>query len=461
MSKATSPISRPSGRSDGPRSALNLVWLRRDLRLQDNHALYQAYEAAQAEADVWVQPLFIFDPEILGSLPEEDARVSFIDQTLAALKAELLQHGSDLWVRFGKPEQILSELVAKHSVGAIYVNHDYEPAAIARDTQVERWALKNDVSFFSFKDQVIFERDEVLTDAGKPYTVFTPYKRKWLKQLRAQNFESFPLIQFAKFRRVDPDVRNEALPTLQSMGFIKNSQIEFPSAKLDLAQVKDYAQTRDFPGLDATTRMGLHLRFGTVSVRALVTKAKTLSEVWLSELIWREFFMQILFHFPHVVKASFRPAYDKIEWRTSARDLKLWQQGRTGYPLVDAGMRELNATGFMHNRVRMVVASFLTKHLLIHWLEGERYFALKLLDYELSSNNGNWQWVAGTGCDAAPYFRVFNPDIQLKKFDKDLEYVKKWVPDFGTKEYPQPMISHPEGRDRALRAYLKALKPKT
>lgn len=429
----------------------NIVWLRRDLRLDDQAAIYHALREGHP-----VLPVFIFDPEILKPLPHPiDHRVQFIYETLESLRSELETLGSTLWVFYGKPVDIFKKLISENKVASVYVNHDYEPSAIARDAQVHTLLRDNKVEFKTFKDQVIFEKREVVKDDNKPYTVFTPYKKKWLKVLSDFYLKPYPNKDYFKNWAQKP---KKFWVTLEDLGFKSDPDFKFPSTKIDKASLKTYGETRDFPALDSTSRLGLHLRFGTVSIRHLATVAKATNETWLSELIWRDFFMQILFHFPHVVKESFRPEYDKIEWRNNKAEFKAWCEGRTGYPLVDAGMRELNTTGYMHNRVRMVTASFLTKHLLTDWRLGERYFAEKLLDYDLSANNGNWQWAAGTGCDAAPYFRVFNPEIQCKKFDNKLEYTRKWVPEFGSKTYPEPIVEHSEARDRALAAYKKALK---
>lgn len=431
---------------------MHIFWFRRDLRLNDNTGLAAALKGGQP-----VQPIFIFDPEILKHLHDpQDARVSFIWDTLEALKVQLNGHGADLWVLYGEPERIFTELLSKHKITHLGFNHDYEPKSISRDQKITRLATAHGVIVESHKDQVIFEKNEVLTDSKTPYSVFTPYKRKWLSQLTPQHLQLAPKINWARFHQSDP----RKSPSLKDMGFEQNITIKIPAGKPDPQVLKNYGKTRDIPALDTTSRLGLHLRFGTVSVREMVKVAQQTDPIWLSELIWREFFMQILFHFPRVENKSFRPEYDNIEWLNQQPDFEKWKVGQTGYPLVDAGMRELNATGFMHNRVRMVVASFLCKHLLTQWQKGERYFAEKLLDYELSANSGNWQWAAGSGCDAAPYFRVFNPEIQLKKFDPNFEYVRKWVPEFGTEKYPQPMIDHATGRDRALRTYTKTLKGK-
>lgn len=433
-------------------SKVTIFWFRRDLRLEDNAGLYHALKEHSS-----VQPLFIFDTDILSKLEDSaDARVTFIHDYITALKAQLQQKGADLWVRHGRPLDVFEELCEKHNLEAIYTNHDYEPAARARDEKVAAWARKQGIEFKTFKDQTLFEKDEILTDAGKPYTVYTPYKNKVLANLSSFYLKSYPNELYeSSYRKV---ARPEALLSLRDLGF-ERSQLEFPPIEVSTKMLKSYVEKRDYPAIaQGTSHLGVHLRFGTVSVRELAREGKKYSDVWLSELIWRDFFMQILWHFPHVEKKSFRPEYDNIEWRTSKADFKKWSEGQTGYPLVDAGMRELNATGYMHNRVRMVVASFLCKHLLIHWYEGERYFASKLLDYDLSANNGNWQWAAGSGCDAAPYFRIFNPSAQLEKFDPKGEYVRKWVPEWGTTKYVRPMVDHNEARGRCLQAFTKAVK---
>ncbi|CAE80040.1 deoxyribodipyrimidine photo-lyase [Bdellovibrio bacteriovorus] len=433
-------------------SKVTLFWFRRDLRLDDNAGLYHALKERSA-----VLPLFIFDSEILENLDDPaDARVTFIYEQIQDMKQQLNAKKSDLIVRHGKPLEVLKTLSDEMAVEAIYANHDYEPAARKRDEKVAAWAAKAGIEFLTFKDQCLFEKDEILTDARKPYTVYTPYRNKVLANLSEFYLKSYPNdlyeSSYAKVKKAEP------LLTLKSLGF-ERSNIEFPPMDLSTKMLKTYHATRDFPADEkGTSHLGLHLRFGTLSVRELAREAKKYSPVWLSELIWRDFFMQILWHFPQVENQSFRPEYDKIAWRKSKADFQKWCEGRTGYPLVDAGMRELNATGYMHNRVRMVVASFLCKHLLIHWYEGERYFAKKLLDYDLSANNGNWQWAAGSGCDAAPYFRIFNPQTQFEKFDPDGKYVQKWVPEYGTDEYPQPMVDHNEARGRCLQAFTKVLK---
>lgn len=430
---------------------ITLFWFRRDLRVTDNAGLYEALKSRQN-----VLPVFILDSDILSHLKNSrDPRVSFIHERLKLLKDELRRLGTDLVVRHGKPIEVFKTLLKDWDVEAIYANHDYEPAARRRDKSVEALCRSQKVGFLTFKDQTLFEKDEILSGAGTPYTVYTPYKKKVLQSLRDFHLKSYPVLRYKKsFHAVR---KAEVLPSLREVGFEK-SEMEFPANKVSSKLLENYAAHRDFPAIRGTSHLGLHLRFGTLSIRELARLGQKHSAVWLSELIWRDFFMQILWHFPQVEKNSFRTRYDEIQWRKSKADFKKWSEGRTGYPLVDAGMRELNETGFMHNRVRMVTASFLCKHLLIHWYEGERYFAEKLLDYDLGANNGNWQWAAGSGCDAAPYFRIFNPMTQAQRFDPRNEYVKKWVPEFGTPDYPAPMIPHEEARSRCLMAYYKALK---
>jgi deoxyribodipyrimidine photo-lyase len=425
---------------------VTVFWFRRDLRLDDNTALNRALKSGYP-----VLPVFIFDTEIIEELPVDDARITFIYQQLEKINARLNSTGSVLEVYKGEPIQVWQKILQKHHVASVFANKDYEPYALERDGKIGQLLGGSGIPFTLCKDQVIFEESEILKSDGKPYTVFTPYKKKWL--------ENFNLDLHARQMQFDPgmDLSEGMLqsklinfPSLEELGF-KTSRIEVPS--YDLSGLKDYARLRDFPAPDSTSHLSPHLRFGTVSIRKIIAGLGKGDEVFLSELIWREFFMQILFHFPDVVHKNFNSKYDGIAWRNDPGDLEKWQTGMTGYPLVDAGMRQLNSTGFMHNRVRMVTASFLCKHLLVDWRQGEAYFAGKLLDYELSSNNGNWQWSAGTGCDAAPYFRIFNPIEQLKRFDPDLEYVKRWVPELGTPDYPDPMIDHPFARARALDTY--------
>lgn len=441
-----------------------LFWHRRDLRIRDNAGLYQSLKMCSVESGSKynVQPIFIFDKNILKLLNNDDKRMPFLLETVQKLKSDYKKHGSDLWIFFDEPLNVFEILLKKNSVAAVVTNTDYEPYARQRDDRVHNLLKKYKVEWQSFKDQVIFEKSEVMTDAHKPYTVYTPYKKKWLTQVDSFMLKSYPsekYISYLQKSKHDTSGFAEFSPSLKQLGFDPVTVVKYPGTKLSAEMLKVYDKKRDFPALkDATSHLGLHLRFGTWSIRELARIGKKFSEVWLSELIWRDFFMQILWHFPHVEKESFRPDYEKIEWRADAKDFKRWATGQTGYPLVDAGIRELLATGYMHNRVRMVVASFLTKHLLQHWHKGERFFAEHLLDYDLAANNGNWQWAAGTGCDAAPYFRVFNPQTQIEKFDPEYKYIKKWVPEFGTSDYVEPMVEHKFARERAIATYAKALK---
>jgi deoxyribodipyrimidine photo-lyase len=433
-----------------------VFWFRRDLRLEDNTGLAHALKSGLP-----VLPLFIFDQNILAKLEDKnDARVEFIHRALESLHQELHQHGCGLRVEHGDPLKIWKDILQRHEVKAVFTNHDYEPYATQRDTEVTRLLAAQGVEFKTFKDQVIFEKMDVEKGTGGPYTVFTPYSRKWKELLKDSHLKSSESEKhLSGLLKVNEKSKSEfslGVPSLSEIGF-SPSGLEFPKAKVDQALIKAYAKNRNTPSIRGTTRLGIHLRFGTVSIRQLVKEAKRLDETWLNELIWREFFMQILWNFPHVVGQPFRPEYAGIQWRHDEKEFKKWCEGKTGYPIVDAGMRELNETGFMHNRVRMIVGSFLVKDLLIDWRWGEAYFARKLLDFELSSNNGNWQWVAGTGCDAAPYFRIFNPDAQTKKFDPDHRYIKTWVKEFGTMSYPEPMVDHSFARERTLTAYKNGL----
>lgn len=400
-----------------------------------------------------VLPLFIFDTEILDKLEDKnDKRVAFIYRTINDLDQQLQKYGSHMLVKVGTPLEVWKELFDTYTIAKVYTNHDYEPSAIQRDLDVEKLCHSHDCAFLSFKDQCIFEKGEILKDDGKPYTVFTPYSKRWLAKLNDFYLKSYPTLKYLKslysFKA--------SMPSLAAIGF---GEVKFkePLRSVSDDLLQDYAKKRDFPALEGTSRLGMHLRFGTISIRKLATQAQKNSAVYLNELIWRDFYMMILFHFPHVVDYSFKQQYDKVRWINDEELFEKWCTGNTGYPIVDAGMRQLNETGFMHNRVRMITASFLIKHLLIDWRWGEAYFGAKLLDYDLAANNGGWQWAASSGCDAAPYFRVFNPTLQLEKFDPKLEYVKKWVPEYGTNAYPQPIVAHEFARKRALEVYKKAL----
>lgn len=428
---------------------VNIMWLRRDLRLDDNTALFHALKTREN-----VLPLFIFDPAILERLPNRaDYRINFIYQTLQNLKDELEKIGSTLMVSHGRPLQIFKNLSEKFHICSVYCNRDYEPYANFRDMEVERFLKINRAEFISYKDHVLFEKNELVKKDGKPYTVFTPYKNCFIEKLNIECVRSNKTsLYFHNFIRMKP----LAMPPLESLGFSK-VKVDFPPKSLPQSLLENYRETRDFPALNGTSRLSIHLRFGTVSIRRITALAMQHSETYLSELIWRNFYSQILWFFPHVVTRAFKPAYDNIRWENDQTQFKAWCEGMTGYPLVDAGMRELNQTGFMHNRVRMVTASFLCKHLLIDWRWGETYFAANLNDYDMASNNGGWQWAASSGCDAVPYFRIFNPELQTERFDPDHHYIMKWVPEFGTDKYPEKIIEHTFARDRAIARYKEAL----
>ena len=429
---------------------VNIFWFRRDLRLDDN----AGFKAALQD-DLPVLPIFIFDKEILEKLPEEDARVTFIFETLQEMRNQLQkEHDSSIAMFYGTPEEIFEDLIKDHEIAKVFTNRDYEPYAKQRDENIRKLLEKNDIEFLDFKDQVIFEKDEVVKKDGDPYVVYTPYKNLW-----RDKFKNIDLDFHYTTRYMDNLIENTRLPnlSLSDIGF-KKSSLEVPSYKVTPGLIKDYKDKRDYPAVNGTSRLGPHLRFGTVSVRQMVRDAdKERNKTFLDELVWREFFMQILYHFPDTVTEAFKKKYDRINWRNNEDEFELWKQGKTGYPLVDAGMRQLNESGFMHNRVRMLVGSFLCKHLLIDWRWGEAYFAEKLLDYEMSSNVGNWQWVAGSGVDAAPYFRIFNPTTQIDKFDKNEDYIKEWVPEYGSDKYPEKMVDHKEARERALKTYKEAV----
>ncbi|RMX07887.1 deoxyribodipyrimidine photo-lyase [Corticibacter populi] len=434
-----------------------IFWLRRDLRLHDNAGLWHALNEHAR-----VQPVFIFDTDILGALRSRaDRRVDFIHQALRQLDAALRRHGSALRVYVGTAEEAFGRILQDFAVSAVYANEDYEPVAVARDARVQRLLAARGVAWHGSKDQVVFAQREVVKDDGQPYTVFTPYSRKWKSRLDASHLQPWPSEQhLANLAPADPaDFAAPAgggLPELAALGFEPTGLVYAPPS-VPAKLLRAYQAERDFPAAAGTSQLGVHLRFGTGSIRALVQTARGLSETFLNELIWREFFQMLLWHYPQTVDKAFKPAYDAIAWRNDVSEFERWKVGTTGYPLVDAGMRELNATGFMHNRVRMVVASFLCKHLLIDWRWGEAYFAAQLLDYDQSANVGNWQWAAGCGADAAPYFRVFNPELQAGKFDRDGRYIRHWVPEWGSSAYPSPMVEHAAARQRCLDAYRKAL----
>ncbi len=421
------------------------------MRLKDNAGLYHALKSSKP-----VIPVFIFDKTILDKLEDNaDRRVEFIHAALEEMQLALTATGSSLQVYYGTALQVFQDLLSKHNIEKVFTNHDYESYAKERDKAIADLLAKKNIPLHTFKDQVILEKDEVLKDDGKPYTVFTPYSRKWKAILTDFHLKAYPAEKyFNNFYKQQP----QAIPSLPSMGFVSVEKT-FPSKSLKTELLKKYVVQRNFPSIHGTSKLGVHLRFGTISIRQLATYAKPLSEIFLNELIWRDFYHAILWHFPQVgMGKAFKPEYDNIEWRKDTGEFECWCNGQTGYPIVDAGMRELNETGFMHNRVRMIVASFLTKHLLLDWRLGEAYFAAKLLDFDLAANNGGWQWAAGSGCDAAPYFRIFNPYLQTEKFDPKMEYIKKWVPEFLESNYPKPIVVHEFARKRCLEVYAKALK---
>jgi deoxyribodipyrimidine photo-lyase len=428
---------------------ISIFWFRRDLRLHDNVALFNALKSGEK-----VLPIFIFDTSILDKLPKNDARVSFIIKELRSMNEHLKSFDASIDIYHGKPIEVFESLIKKYPIASVFTNHDYEPYAIKRDQEIKELLSSENINFNSFKDQVIFEKNEITKKDGNPYVVYTPYSKKWIEayeQINHTHYTSEDLLSQLYTQSKAKEL------TLEELGF-DETNTPIKNYIFNSRIINEYEETRNFPALDNTSKLGPHLRFGTVSVRQMVSRAEEQeNKTFLKELIWREFFMQILWHFPHTHKDSFKPKYDRIIWRNNEDDFKKWCNGTTGYPMVDAGMRQLNNTGFMHNRVRMLVGSFLCKHLLIDWRWGEAYFAEKLHDYEMSSNVGNWQWVAGTGVDASPYFRIFNPTSQIKKFDKDFSYIKKWVPDFQELTYPSPMVDHKFARERCLKTYKEAL----
>ncbi|MEZ4853727.1 deoxyribodipyrimidine photo-lyase [Flavobacterium sp.] len=427
---------------------MTIFWFRRDLRIDDNAAFYHALQASTN-----VLPIFIFDDSILSQLPKNDARVTFIHNQIEKINTEFQLHKKSLAVFYGKPITVFKQLIAENKIEAVYTNHDYEPYARKRDKEIYQILKEENIPFKTAKDQVIFEKNEIVKQDGSPYVVFTPFSKKWKETLAQKNITHYPSETF-----LDHIVNhNYSFLPLNAIGFEK-SNIHIPDFNCSGELIKNYEATRNFPAIEGTSRLGIHLRFGSVSIRKMVKLAQSFkNETFLNELIWREFFMQILWHFPHTTTQSFKPQYDSIKWHNNEQEFKMWCEGKTGYPFVDAGMRELNTTGHMHNRVRMIVASFLCKHLLIDWRWGETYFAQKLLDYDQASNVGNWQWAAGSGVDAAPYFRIFNPEEQLKKFDTNLKYVKKWIPEIDTIKYPKPIVNHKEARERCLLVYKQAV----
>ena len=428
---------------------ISIFWFRRDLRLHDNVALYHALQSEEK-----ILPIFIFDIDILEKIPKNDARISFIHKELNIMNEHLQSFEAGINMFHGNPKEVFQSLIEKYHIVKVFTNHDYEPYAIKRDLEIKELLASNTIEFHTYKDQVIFERNEITKKDGTPYVVYTPYSKKWMEAYHINAQKNYPSEDLLSgfYSSVKPTVL-----TLDDIGFTE-TRIPIKNYIFNSRIINEYEETRNFPALDNTSKLGPHLRFGTVSVRQMASRADAQeNKIFLKELIWREFFMQILWHFPQTHKDSFKSKYDRINWRNNEEEFKKWCNGTTGYPMVDAGMRQLNETGFMHNRVRMLVGSFLCKHLLIDWRWGEAYFAEKLHDYEMSSNVGNWQWVAGTGVDASPYFRIFNPTSQIQKFDKELKYIQKWVPDFQELTYPTPMVEHKFARERCLKVYKEAL----
>lgn len=432
------------------KKAINIFWFRRDLRLEDNHGFFKALKS-----DKPVLPIFIFDETILSKLPKDDARVTFIHECLEAMQDTLKKkHNTTIALYYGTPEVIYKQLIERYTIESVFTNRDYEPYGISRDKNIETLLASHNINFKTFKDQVIFERNEIVKKDGTPYRVYTPFSRIWIDEYKRNGITFYPSEELLN-NTIKPQEASNL--ELKDIGFTE-AKVKVQKYTVTPTLIADYEATRNFPAQDNTSKLGPHLRFGTVSVRKMVNEASKQQNItFLKELIWREFFMQILWHFPHTAKDSFKPKYDRIEWRNNETEFKAWCEGKTGYPLVDAGMRQLNQTGFMHNRVRMLVGSFLCKHLLIDWRLGEAYFALKLHDYDMSSNIGNWQWVAGCGVDAAPYFRIFNPTTQIDKFDKQHDYLKKWVPDYQELTYSTPIVEHKVARERCLKVYKEAV----
>lgn len=436
---------------------ISICWMRRDLRWHDHASLSAAFEEGLP-----VLPFFIFDKGILDELEDRaDSRVHFIHHQLARMQSQVEAHGKGIWIEHEEVDKAWDRLLERlqtkgFQVKSVHVNRDYEPYATDRDRRVRERLESKGIRWNDHQDHVLFEPHEVLKADGTPYTVFTPFSKRWL----ASNPEA-RLAPYPSARHLPQllGIQDAPFPSLDSMGFESVPTDRFPPVQLEPERLNAYAERRDLPALPGTTRLSVHLRFGTVSIREAMKAGFQHSQKWLMELIWREFYQSILHHFPHSVDRAFKPQYDAVEWEPAGPAFEAWKVGKTGYPLVDAGMRELLATGFMHNRVRMVVASFLCKHLLLDWKLGERWFAQKLLDFELASNVGGWQWAAGTGCDAAPYFRVFNPTSQQEKFDPNFEYIRKWVPEFGTPNYPGPIVEHRFARARAIDRYKRALNP--
>lgn len=439
-----------------PQQKIAIFWHRRDMRLHDNAGLYHALKSGYP-----VLPLFIFDKTILDELDDKrDRRLEFIMRAVEDMQEKLAKEGSSLLVKYGVPSQVWKEIVEEYDVAEVYTNHDYEPYAKKRDGEVADFLQQKEVPFYTFKDQVIFEKEEILTGKGTPYTVFTPYRKSWQEKLHSSKEKNFYVKPYPTEEYVGNLYKSKKLfiPSLEEMGFERMPDEEFPPKKVRDEKLQKYAELRDYPAAPGTSRLSIHLRFGTISIRELARQAMQESKTFLGELIWRDFYQQILWNFPHVGEGkAFRPEYDRIQWRNNEEEFEKWCQGKTGYPIVDAGMRQLNATGYMHNRLRMITASFLIKDLLIDWRWGEAYFDKKLQDYDMAANNGGWQWAAGSGTDAAPYFRIFNPTTQAKKFDPQLTFIKEWIPELNELSYPDPIVDHKEARERCLKAYKEAL----
>lgn len=426
-----------------------LFWFRRDLRLKDNHGLFQALKSGRP-----VTCIYIFDTNRLSQLEKNDARITFIHNTLSDLKKELEEYGSTLDVRFGDPVKIFPHLIRVYNFRQVFANHDYDSYSTELDHKVRNLLMEHSIKFRSFKDHVIFEKNEIIDSKNEPYVTFDPYFKKWKKSItfnKVFNYKSeFYLKNLFNMSPIE-------FPTINQIGFEK-SKIEFNSPSLSLSTIKNYDKTKTFPGIkNGTSRIGIHLRYGTISVRECVNFALSHNDSWLTELIWRDFYNQILFHFPHIENSSFKKSYDKIKWENNEELFQKWCEGNTGYPLVDAGMRELKNTGYMHSQIRIIVSSFLCKNLRIDWRWGERYFSKHLLDFDLASNIGGWQGAAGSGVESTPYFQVSNPLKQTHSFDPQLTYIKKWVPEFKNPDYPKPIVDFIESREICFKMYKKAI----
>ncbi|TGE15405.1 cryptochrome/photolyase family protein [Hymenobacter elongatus] len=434
-------------------SKIVLFWHRRDLRLHDNAGL-----AVALQSGLPVVPLFIYDREILDQLPSRrDARVTFIYDEVERLGRQTEQAGGTFLAFYGRPLEVFAQLVQHYEVAGVYTNEDYEPYAAVRDAAIAELIKPAGTEFRVFKDQVIFAKNEILSKSGTPPRVFGAYSKTWLAALRDEHLVPYPSTEHFVESNLMPLAEAAPRPTLEQMGFERYEQF-VPAAELPAAAlVSNYHNTRDKPGLvNSSTRRSVHLRFGTLSVRELMQQAKELNPKLLNELIWRDFFMMILWHYPFTATESYDPRLRLVPYRNNEDEFRAWCEGRTGYPLVDAGMRELNQTGYMPNRARIAAAGFLVKHLLIDWRWGDRYFADKLLDYDMSQNVGNWQWMAGTGAVAAPWFRVYSPQSQQEQYDTTFDYVRQWIPEFGTRDYPTPIVEHKFARERAIATFRAA-----